>query len=203
MPLRGSSATDREQRSGAGATTDGSSEWRLRIDLGRRAEPGQSREEPTRAHTILCSSGTLGAGGIMRRVECWRCERPIARDVGSRSDHGLELNSVARVVANDIRRRSHDVRGQIRRAERDERNPSAGGGPGSGFTASKFATAAVDTGKLEIWRIDHPRSERTSAGDLDGLRAVMRFIAAGAAGSSQLRRRRDLPCGEVRRRCNR
>ena len=129
-------------------------------------------------------------------------ERLVARNRGRRSDHRIE--SRRRCACS---RESHSAPERLlwlrRFGEvRDERRPSEGGGPGFGLMASRLATASRDDGKLQVRRVHDLGNERAAAGDLDGLRAMVRLFAASAARRPP-QRRRDPRCGEVRRRCSR
>jgi hypothetical protein len=59
--------------------------------------------------------------------------------------------------------------------------------PGIGFNGKQIGNRIAGSRQLEVGRVYHSLDQRSAAGDLDGLSAMMSFIAPGASGLSRLR----------------
>lgn len=115
-----------------------------------------------------------------RRIQRGGASRSIGGNVRSGRNNGIELNASPGVFSGNVCRRGRDHVG--RQSERAKRGTQAFGGrrSGIGLERQQVSDCGSGRGKFEIGRVDDLLRERTAAGDANGLRAMMRFLATGA-----------------------
>ena len=129
-------------------------------------------------------------------AEIRRGERAVGRHRWRRSDHLVKLNSVAGIVADRIRRRSDQCGGQTRRgtvrAQSFRRRR-----PRIRLNGQQVRHRVARGRKLKVGRVHDFGNERAAARNLDGLGAMVRFVAAAAAGGSGFSAAQILGAGQL------
>src|SRR5262249_31678698 len=119
------------------------------------------------------------------RAETRRGQRAIASNGRRWRRNWVETNSIARVVMDDIWRRSNQSRNQVR--------SRAGGAHTLRWRRAGIRLDCEQVGhsvrrgrELQVRGIDHLGDERFAARNFDGLSAMVRFLPSGLARSAGL-----------------
>jgi len=177
------SAKSRCSSRGAGATTVGASGLAVRI---------LSRE-------------TFGAGGTIAAFKIGEV-RVGARETSGAGGMTLVVSVLGVCLADEFNSGEGGtafivIAGSIG-AMREERRPSAGGGPGFGLKASRLATAESECGRFILGSVHNSLAGLVAARYANRLSAVVGLLTAGASRLAGLRSAAVLVCA-VRCRSNR